>query len=188
MADGVAFSCKCGQITGTVANVPEGGNHLVCHCPSCRAGALHCGATLEPDEPVDLYLTPPHNVTLSTGADQLAPFAFSPRGILRWKAACCGVQMFSSQADPKVAFMSVRADRFADPQNLGPVATRAFVPKPNGKAGHKGKRALAALIFKAVSARLTGKWRLTPLYNAATRKPVAEVTLISKEEKAALLS
>lgn len=182
------FSCECGRIKGEARVVPKAGNHLVCFCDSCRAGALLCGATLKPDEPVDLYLTPPQHVSLSEGQDQLAPFAFSPKGIVRWKASCCGVQMFSSQANPKIAFMSIRNDRFADPSATGPVVTQAFVPKSNGKTGHKGMGPLIQLILAAVISRLTGQWRKTPLYDATTLKPVAPVTLISREQKTAVLN
>ena len=61
--------------------------------------------------------------------------------------------------------MSVRADRFSDPGALGPVRTRSFVAGARGLGQHKGKRALAGLIVKAIRARLTGLWRKTPLYN-----------------------
>lgn len=188
MAADVPFGCACGKIKGTLHAPQKRGIHLVCHCESCRAGALHCGDTLAKDQPVDLYLTQPENVTISNGLDMLEPFAFSPNGIIRWKAACCGVQMFSSQPSPKTAFMSVRADRFEDPQGLGPVVCRSFIPKGNGKTKHEGIGALMKLIAGSVGARLTGKWRKTPLYNIDTLKPIKPVELISKEDKHALLA
>lgn len=182
-----SFSCDCGQIKGEVRTVPKAGNHLVCYCDSCRAGALYCGGTFAPDQPVDLYLTPPQHVTLHEGQEALAPFAFSPRGIIRWKASCCGVQMFSSQHNPKTAFMSIRTDRFTEPSVAGPVVTKAFMPKANGKTGHQGMGPLIQLITAAVISRLTGQWRKTPLYDAATLKPIVPVTIVSREDKKALL-
>lgn len=188
MAPTAAFRCKCGQIAGTLHAPQKRGIHLVCHCSYCRAGALYCGDTLPADAPVDLYLTQPENVTISEGLDQLRPFAFSPNGIIRWQAGCCGAQMFSSQPNPKTAFMSVRADRFEDQQALGPVVCRSFIPKGNGKTKHEGIGALMKLIAGSVGARLTGKWRQTPLYDTDTLKPIKSVELVSKEERRALLS
>ena len=183
----VAFSCSCGQVEGIVDTVPRGGLHLACHCDSCRAGALYCGADLAPETPVDLYLTPPHHVRITKGIDRLEPFVFSPRGILRWKATCCGVQMFSSQRNPRNAFMSVRTDRLTTPEAIGPILTWSFVPGETGAKAHKGKRALAGLVFKAARARMSGRWRKTPLYTAYNGKPIAEPVLVPQAEKSALL-
>lgn len=182
------FRCRCGQIEGALHAPQKRGIHLVCFCDSCRAGALHCGDAPPRGQPVDLYLTQPENVTIHRGSDKLEPFVFSPRGIIRWKAGCCGVQMFSSQPDPRTAFMSVRADRFDNVQDLGPVVCRSFIPKGNGKTKHEGIGALMKLIAGAVRARLTGKWRQTPLYDTGTLKPIKQAELISKEAKRALLS
>lgn len=184
----LGFSCECGQIKGTVDQAPDQGLHLICYCDSCRAGANRCGAGLKAGEPLALYLSQPKYYDLRQGIDHLAPFVFSPRGVTRWQASCCGVQMFSTQADPRTPIMSVPAARFETGSALGPVVCEAFVPQPNGKAGHKGKRALARLVIRALKDRVMGHWRKTPLYDVSTRKPIASVTLVSREEKAALLS
>lgn len=183
-----AFSCSCGKVKGRVTATPEKGAHLECFCASCRAGANYCGAHQQADAPLDLYLTPPQHVQVSQGLDQLAPFAFSPKGILRWKTKCCGVQMFSSQPNPKTAFMSITAQRFENKADLGPVVVKSFVPKANGKTKHIGIWPLVRLVMRALGASASGKWRQTPLYDVKTLKPIAPVTLISKEEKAALLA
>lgn len=183
-----AFSCNCGNIKGEVAHIPAKGNHLLCYCESCRAGANYCGAGQDAGTPVDLYLTQPEHVTISDGLDRLAPFNFSPKGVIRWKAACCGVQMFSSQANPKIAFMSITTKLFETPDIVGPVMTKAFVPKSDGKTGHEGKGALAMLVLRSLIARVTGRWRQSPLHNIESEGPIAPVTLVSREEKTALLA
>ena len=183
-----AFSCSCGQVKGRVHAAPEKGTHLECFCPSCRAGARYCGAELTSDQPLDLYLTTPEHVELTEGRAQLAPFVFSPKGIVRWQAKCCGVQVFSSQPNPKTAFMSVTADRFENRADLGPVVTQSFIPKGNGKTKHKGIWPLVKLVFRALGASASGKWRKTPLYDVTTLKPIVEPTLISREKKAELLA
>ena len=40
----IGFTCTCGAIAGTVdVPSPAAGNHLVCHCPDCRAATIHLG-------------------------------------------------------------------------------------------------------------------------------------------------
>lgn len=186
MANRVAFACDCGGISGHVENPVSKGVHLVCFCAFCRAGAAFCGDAPPEGQPVDLYITQPTQITLDKGAERLRPFAFSSKGVVRWKAACCDVQMFSSQPNPKVAFMSVRTARLADSAAVGPVRTRAFVPKGNGKAGQEGIAGLAKLVFGSLGARLSGKWRNSPLYDDEMN-PIHPVRMLSRDEKKALL-
>lgn len=181
------FSCRCGEIKGIVKAVPGGGIHLQCYCDSCRAGANYCGADHSAGTPVDLYLTPTQHVEITQGRERLTPFVFSPKGVVRWQAECCGVQMFSSQRNPKIAFMSLSTDTFEEAGKVGPVVTKAFVPKSNGKTGHEGIGPLMRLILAAAISRLTGAWRKTQLYDLATLKPFKPAILVSREEKRALL-
>ncbi|KIN64423.1 hypothetical protein Z946_3314 [Sulfitobacter noctilucicola] len=183
----IEFSCACQKIRGELHNAPAKGLHLGCFCASCLAGALHAGDAPDKGEPVYFFLTQPENINVIQGLDQLKPYAFSPEGIIRWQAACCGGQIFSSQPDPKSGFMSVRTDKLSDHAALGPVRSRAFVPTGNGKTRIEGKARLAKYVFNAVRARLSGRWRKTPLYNVETEQPIVPVTLISVAEKRALL-
>ncbi|MFK7837269.1 MAG: DUF6151 family protein [Sulfitobacter sp.] len=183
-----SFSCSCGQVKGSVAQTPARGLHLECYCDSCRAGALYSGAQLPSGTPLDLYLTQPEHVEITQGLENLTPFVFSPKGIVRWKARCCNVPMFSSRPSPKSAFISVVTDRFETPGVAGPVKSKAFVPKEGGKVGHSGILPLAGLLLRVLGARLNGTWRKTPLYDVQTLRPIVEPTLVSKEEKAALLA
>ncbi len=186
--NGLAFSCTCKTIQGHLHNVPARGIHLVCYCDSCRAAAQHAGDPPQEGAPVDLYLTQPENITITAGRDQLKPFAFSPNGIVRWQAGCCGGQLFSTQPNPKTAFMSLRIDKLVTPAAVGPVVSKAFVPANNGKTRHEGKGALFRLIIGSIRARVSGNWRKNPLYDAASGDPIVPVTLISKAEKTALLT
>ncbi|MEP5729137.1 MAG: DUF6151 family protein [Sulfitobacter sp.] len=183
------FSCSCGKIKGTLAHAtPKGGNHLLCHCSSCRAGALYCNVPLAPGQPVDLFQTLPENVTLSCGQDQLEPFSFGAKNLLRWKAKCCGVQVFSSQRSPKLPVIALVTERLENPEVIGPILSEAFVPKPGGKAGHKNVMAFVKVFGRAIGARLSGRWRQTPLFNAPDFEPIAAITQISSQDRKALLA
>ncbi|MEW9918903.1 hypothetical protein AB2B41_04780 [Marimonas sp. MJW-29] len=84
--------------------------------------------------------------------------------------------------------MSIRTDRLTDPQAAGPVRSRSFIPKGNGKTRHEGIGGLIKLVLGALAARLTGRWRKTPLFNPETAEPIAPVTLVPREEKQQLLA
>ncbi|MEM6305190.1 MAG: DUF6151 family protein [Pseudomonadota bacterium] len=183
----LSFSCDCGAIEGTLSQAGKRGIHIVCFCDSCRAAALHAGDATEAGAPVGLYLTQPEHITLAKGVDNLRPMAFSPKGIVRWQAACCKGQIFSTQPDPKMAFMSLRTDKLKDPSGVGPVVSRVFVPAQGGKTRHEGKRGLIRLIMGSLRARLSGRWRLNPLYDPETREPVRAVNVLPKGERDALL-
>lgn len=185
---GIDFSCSCRTIQGELHGAPARGLHLLCYCDSCRAGAVHAGEALGPGAPIDLYLTQPENITITAGLDQLKPFAFSPNGIVRWQAACCGGQIFSTQANPKTGFMSLCTDKLSVPAAVGPVISSSYIPAGNGKTRHEGKWGLIKLVLGSIRARLNGRARKTPLFDAATGAPIAPVTLISKEEKQSLLA
>lgn len=189
MTDGaLTFSCDCGKIEGQLHNAPAKGIHLVCYCDSCRAAAIHAGDAPAEGAPVDLYLTQPEHITLSKGTEHLRAIAFSPNGIVRWQAGCCKGQLFSTQPSPKTAFMSLCIDRLAQPEAVGPVVSKAFVPQGNGKTRHEGKGALVRLVLGSLRARFTGRWRKTPLFDVETLQPVQPITVLAKGEKEALLS
>lgn len=84
--------------------------------------------------------------------------------------------------------MSIVTARLDNADALGPVTFKAFVPTSAGKTRHEGKWAFARTIFGVLRAKLNGNWRKTQLFDVKTSNPIAEVTLISKDDKRALLS
>jgi hypothetical protein len=62
------------------------------------------------------------------------------------------------------------------------------IPAKDGKTRHKGIWKLAVgPLGRMISNRLTGRWKDTPFFDATTRQPVAAVTIVSKQEREALL-
>ena len=183
----LAFACDCKTLRGTLKGAsPSNGARVECFCHDCRAAEVFAGQPDPAPGPVQLYQTVPFRVHIEAGADQLAPFSFSDKGPLRWQARCCGATMFLTARSPKLCFTSFRTDRLEDDTPLGPVIARAFVSKPNGKRGHEG---LARFVFgfarRAIGARLSGKWKDTPFFDADGH-PVHAVYRVSKAERDAL--
>ena len=182
------FSCDCRKLTGTLLEVgPGNGTRAECYCHDCRAAELFAGQPDPAPGGVQLYQTTPDRVRFDSGLDQLAVFSLSPSGILRWQARCCGAMLFNTARNPKLAFASFRTDRLSDDGPLGPVTARAFVRKSSGKRGHEGLAGfLWGTVRRVLPRRITGGWRNTPFFDTETGKPVRDVYVLSKAERAAL--
>ena len=114
-------------------------------------------------------------------------FSFSPKGLLRWQAKCCGAILFNTVRTPKVPFASLRTDRLSDDSALGPVVAQAFVRKKDGKQGHiGGAKFLWGMLARVLPCRLSGRWKNTPFFDVETGKPTREVHVVSKADRAAL--
>ncbi|MEZ5714507.1 MAG: DUF6151 family protein [Paracoccaceae bacterium] len=183
----LTFSCRCGQVAGTLdVPSPAAGNHVVCHCPDCRASAIHLG---QPDPGVklgtELWQTTPDRVTLTRGADRLAIQQLSPKGLYRWYASCCNTPLFNTLRKSRLAFVGLPVACLSDSAALGPLIGRAFIKGPDGKYRHEGFNRIGFRIAKMMlAANLSGSWRKTPFFDA-DGTPTAPVHVLTREERAA---
>ena len=183
------FACTCGKLSGHLIGVsPKNGNRIDCFCGDCRAAEAFASPTHAiPDGPVELYQTTPARIRIDAGDTHLAVFSLSPKGVLRWYANCCGAMLFNTLRNPKIAFAAVFTDRLADGRPLGPVRTRANIQKSDGKSYTEGLgRAVRSFARGAISARITGGWKNTPFFDPDTLEPVADVYVLTKEERASV--
>lgn len=182
------FSCSCGQLQGHVtAKAVDNGAHIACFCRDCRAAQLYLDQPDPAPGPVDLFLTTPQNVTFTKGTQFLAPFRLSPRGPMRWRATCCNTALCNTGPSAKIPFAGLQTAIFTDSERFGPVIAKTYVAKGDGKTAHSGAlRMFARLLPQILATRLSGKWRNTPFFNDKTGAPVAEATIVSKQERAAL--
>ena len=183
----LGFSCTCGAIRGSIDNAtPRGGTHLVCHCADCRAAELVLGQPDPAPEGVAIYQTTPDMIVLDRGADRLGLMRLSPKGLLRWHAACCDAPLFNTLARPGLPFVGVHVARLDDPARIGPVVVHSFLPQRDGGARHKGAGIMVwRMLSRMASARLSGRWRQTPFFDPATGAPVAQARILTKAERAA---
>ncbi|MGJ8594566.1 DUF6151 family protein [Sulfitobacter sp.] len=184
----VPFSCSCGEIKGTLHHVtPRNGNHVRCYCAACRAAVLYTTGEDVGTNGVDLYQTTPDRISFQQGRSNLGVFSFSPKKLLRFRAMCCGVQMFTMLPTPKFALAGVMTNLLEDKTAIGPVAMEAFVPQPDGSTKHSSTlRLYGGTMWRALVARISGRWKQTSFFDITTGKPVAEVYLLPKEERANL--
>ena len=136
---------------------------------------------------VDLAQLNPSDVSIDTGAEHLAVFRLYPTGILRWYAECCNAPLFNTVATPKVRLATIHTHRLDEPNRVGPVRARAFVPRPNGKRKHEHVlRLVWPLAVRSLSGLINGDWRDTPFFDPQTRQPVREPTILTREDRRAL--
>lgn len=183
----LTFSCTCGALRGALVGASaSNGTRAECFCSDCRAAEIYARQPDPAPGAVQLYQAMPDQVRFDSGQEHLAVFSLSEKGLLRWQAKCCGAIMFFTMRSPKIPFASIRTDRLSDPDALGPVIARAFLRKPNGKIGHER---LGTFIYRfasrALPRRMSGKWKDTPFFDADTLKPVADIYVLSADERKA---
>ncbi len=184
----LAFSCTCGSMQGHISETGLAhGTHVVCFCQDCRAAQLYFGQPDPAPGPVEVFQTTPEDVIFDTGAKNLALMQFSPKGMYRWYAKCCNAPIAGTSLTPKFPFVGFIVNRIQNPSALGPIRTRGFVPGPNGKHKHeKVSYAIGGLLVRFLKSRLSGSWKKTPFFRIDTGSPVAEPTILTKEQRASL--
>lgn len=193
MQDTLQFSCTCGAFAGRVTKVsPKSAAHLKCYCKYCQGFPAHLGAAdrfVHDDGWVDLVQVSPEDIQVDQGAAHLACLKFTPKGPLRWYAACCNTPLANTLGGRVPPFVSFYAGTMGD-ADLGPVQLYSFCdhlpaetrPKPSGKWAVRGF--IWRFVKRVIPAILTGKHRKNPFFDAKGA-PVATPQLLSREAAAA---
>lgn len=187
MAD-VPFSCACGEIRGTLHGAtPRSGNHVRCYCRYCQSAVLYTTGTDPGDAGVELYQTTPDKISFLQGQDKLRAFSFNPTSLLRWRASCCGVQMFTMLPTPRFPLVGVMTNILENTDAIGPVAMEAFTRLPDGRSQHSSRlRLYGGTSWRALKALTSGRWKQTPFFDVKTGKPVSDVYVPTYKEREAL--
>ncbi|MEJ6391397.1 DUF6151 family protein [Gymnodinialimonas ulvae] len=164
----------------------KSGTHLTCHCRDCRAFQVAVGR----DDPgatngVHIVQIAPAGMEVTQGAEHLAALRLSPRGPLRFYAACCGSPVATTPSKLALPFAGVLAEMIEDQSALGRVRAQVNITGPDGRVTHKRMgRVVRALFANAGAALLNGDRKKTPFFDAETGKPVVVPVLLDKGRKA----
>lgn len=106
----VSLQCRCGTVRGTLAP-RHAFARATCYCKDCRAFAAYLGSPGLADASggVDIIATAPSSVRITAGHDQLACMALSPKGLLRWYAACCRTPLANTARNTALPYVGVTA-------------------------------------------------------------------------------
>lgn len=197
MPQDLKFRCGCGNLHGTLHGAsPHSGQHIACYCKDCRAVIAHFQKErrfLDEAGGVALFQTSPTRITFDGGTEALACLRLSPKGVLRWYAACCDTPMFNTVPSAGLPFAALLTGNLASGSApLGPVKARVNTGAPTGPVPEPNSafaafRAIAALMLGLLVAKLRGDHKRSPFFDQQTGKPVAEPRTLTKEQRLAAL-
>ncbi len=182
---GRAFACRCGALTGEIADLsPAVYTRVVCHCADCRAAHVHLGG---PDPgPVDTIHTSQSNVRLRVGTKHIAAFRLTARGPIRWHASCCATPLMATAPAPRLVHVAIETSRLTHCEGLGRVRTEAFVPTRDGATGHRGAlRMVAGIASRIAAGNMRGAWRASPFFDGIGDPIVAPVIVTTAARSSA---
>lgn len=193
----LAFQCACGAVAGRLRNLsPRDGIRFVCHCDDCQVAAHLLGhpETLDAHGGTAAVLLNSSKLVIEQGVDRLAAIrvaAFKTRPVLRWHCARCRTPLFNTYDTSRRSFLSFllnNADPHACDALLGPSTGHAWKAHARGDASGLKDANLAAILVRLVgrqiSARLSGDYRNTPLFDPETGDPVVTPRAVSAAERA----
>lgn len=184
------LSCQCGALQGRVA-LKGLGNHLICHCRDCQAFARYLGraeAVLDGQGGSEIVQVTPDRIEITQGQDHLAAMRLSPKGLVRWYAACCRTPLGNTLPSRKLPFVGLLHSclRLAPLEpSFGPVKARFSAESALGEPRpvDQGKWPVIARTLRMIAAcRLSGRYRRTPFFNEQDT-PVAVPEVVDAGER-----
>jgi len=192
MKEDHAIKCTCGQVRGRLARQAKI-TRCLCYCKSCQAFARFLKRDheiLDSAGGTDIVQTLPAWVHIDQGMEHLACMRLSEKGIFRWYTSCCNTPIGNTAGTARLSFVGLIHNCLeSEGENLdesfGPVTvvvnTESAIGSP--RPGEKGKLAgLFSVLLRAFTARLNGKYRQTPFFDAGTNTPVVTPRILSRQE------
>ncbi|WP_457097677.1 DUF6151 family protein [Lysobacter sp. P5_B9] len=186
--------CRCGAVRGEM-DTAHAYTRTTCYCKDCRAFArfLAVPGVLDASGGTDIVPVAPSAVRFTAGSEHVVCMSLSPKGLLRWYAACCRTPLANTPREPKLPYVGMVTACFdATPQAvdaaLGP-RNRVVINSQSATAPVRatplafvtgGVRIVAGII----GARLRPE-RGSPFFDAGGR-PLREPEVISREQRTAL--
>ncbi len=181
------WRCDCGKMRARIGL--SKGTHIVCACKDCQAQARHLGRgdRLDPRGGTDLLLTTVDRVELLEGREHLRSLRLTKKGPIRWYAGCCGTPFVNSAGTRGVPHAGVITWNLTPQEALPPLAARMMdkgAPKSGGVAV---VGAIVGHLSHVLGARLSGRHKTTPFFDAEGSPVVQPVWLSDAERRAAYL-
>ena len=189
--------CRCGTVRGVARDVAPGKvNHCFCYCDDCQAFQHFLareGDVLDAHGGTEITQMSQANLAFTAGTDQIAAVRLTPKGMIRWYAACCSTPIGNTMATSAMPFVGVIHAFIAAPSAaLGPIRGRGWAKSAKGgraavpKDGLPEPIMVARVLAKLLRWRLRGDHKRSPLFVAATGKPLAEPRVLAEAEREAL--
>ncbi|MGR3714827.1 MAG: DUF6151 family protein [Shimia sp.] len=190
----IAIACRCGEFGAVLKDAsPKTGSHVHCYCKDCQAAAHAIGAedTLMARGGTDIFQTLSVDLEITKGADKLAAFRLSPKGLMRYYASCCDTPVFNTLGHTKLAFIGVLVDAMQGSEvdkTVGKViavnAVDAAQPGAEPLKAYGFNKAGFNILARHFGALLRGDAKKSPLFDR-DGQPVVVPRVLSKEERKA---
>lgn len=192
----VAIRCRCGTLQGHV-EPQQAYARAACYCRDCQAFARFLGReaeVLDANGGTDIVATLPASLRFTSGLDQLACMSLSPKGVLRWYAACCRSPIANTPRDPGIAYVGVVGDCLAAERGekdaaFGPLRIALNAKSALGEVASTPLASFAGVLRimrGLLGARLRGRHRDNPFFDPGSGEPVRTPHVLDKAARAAV--
>jgi len=190
--------CECGTVQGHVN--PSGAlTRAICYCKDCQSFAHFLGKEKQVLDELggsDIVPMSPRSLVVTHGADSLACMQLSPKGLLRWYAKCCNTPIGNTWRSNRLAYVGVVHSCLENKsvtleKSFGPVRMYVNPRSAKGPVSAKSQGTLGMMlswISMMLKERLTGNYKKSPFFVAATGLPIAPPTVLTLEQRQALRS
>jgi Family of unknown function (DUF6151) len=170
-------------------------NRGVCYCRDCQAYAHFLGKPgdiLDAMGGTDVVATLPAHVTFTEGIDALTCMSLTDKGLLRWYASCCNTAIGNTSRHFKFSFVGlVHTCLENDPSrtvdaSFGPVRMLTGTKTAKGKPPSMGFSTFSSVLrflSTVLRARLDGRYKRTPFFDAQGKPIVAPKVLTANEHE-----
>lgn len=186
--------CHCGAVRGEMDS-ERAYARATCYCRDCRAFARFLGVpgVLDAMGGTDIVPVAPAAVRFTAGTEHVVCMSLSPKGLLRWYAACCRTPLANTPREPKLPYVGMVSACFdAPPQEVdaafGPrdrmvLNTQSATAPVNSTPMHLLVGSLRILMgVLGVKLRRERTW---PFFDA-NGHPLREPDVVSRERRVAL--
>lgn len=186
--------CRCGTVSGHVAEPQRAMARAVCYCKDCQAYAHFLGRAddvLDIHGGTDVIAIHPQQVALTQGLDALACMALSPRGLLRWYAGCCRTPIGNTSRSSKTAYVGLvhtclEGAGVPIERSFGPVGMRlnsGSASSPVLERSRAALRSMTRIVGTLLGARISGSYKRSPFFDAASGMPLLAPHVLTKAER-----
>ena len=196
MKNNLIFSCKCGDVSGHISNMAQGhGIRFVCYCDDCQVSALVLGhpASLDENGGTSAALLDSSKLVIQKGIDRLAAMRaarIKSRPVLRWYCSTCRTPLFNTYDNASKSFLSfllANSDSAECDKLVGPSTGYVWGEYATGDLSEKKKASIFTIIkrmfWRQISARISGDYLNTPLFDRHTGLPIAKPQILSDGER-----
>lgn len=186
----LTITCRCGTLKGVLQAVGPKDGAITCYCRDCQTAAHALGVSdiLDDYGGTEVYQTLQARITFTAGQENLACLRLSPKGLLRWYAACCNTPIANTMPSKAMTFVGLPVVALPDYREAlrfprGTINVK-WAQNPPATLKDKG---MARVIWGALSRQLVAMVkgdRATPFFDAEG-DPVVEPRVLSLEERRA---